>query len=84
MGHDPQADWLTPPFYRDRNTLLVAAEGGFGTVDLDVIDFLSEVQAPVGEFFAKETKKEMIFIGGGAGMAPMRSHIFDQLVPDAL
>ncbi len=53
MGHDPQADWLTPPFYRDRNTLLVAAQGGFGTVDLREIDFRSEVQAPVGEFFAK-------------------------------
>ena len=36
------------------------------------------ISGPFGEFFAKETKKEMIFIGGGAGMAPMRSHIFDQ------
>lgn len=34
---------------------------------------------PFGEFFAKDTDSEMIFIGGGAGMAPMRSHIFDQL-----
>ncbi len=34
---------------------------------------------PFGEFFAKDTRAEMIFIGGGAGMAPMRSHIFDQL-----
>jgi Na+-transporting NADH:ubiquinone oxidoreductase subunit F len=34
---------------------------------------------PFGEFFAKETDNEMVFIGGGAGMAPMRSHIFDQL-----
>ncbi|MDA0690057.1 MAG: NADH:ubiquinone reductase (Na(+)-transporting) subunit F [Proteobacteria bacterium] len=34
---------------------------------------------PFGEFFAKDTDAEMIFIGGGAGMAPMRSHIFDQL-----
>lgn len=34
---------------------------------------------PFGEFFARDTDKEMIFIGGGAGMAPMRSHIFDQL-----
>ena len=33
---------------------------------------------PYGEFFAKDTNNEMIFIGGGAGMAPMRSHIFDQ------
>ena len=32
-----------------------------------------------GPFFAKETDNEMVFIGGGAGMAPMRSHIFDQL-----
>ncbi|MFD1696199.1 NADH:ubiquinone reductase (Na(+)-transporting) subunit F [Roseibium aestuarii] len=37
------------------------------------------ISGPFGEFFARETKKEMIFIGGGAGMAPMRSHIFDQL-----
>jgi len=37
------------------------------------------VYGPFGEFFAKETQNEMIFIGGGAGMAPMRSHIFDQL-----
>ncbi len=36
------------------------------------------ISGPFGEFFAKETKSEMIFIGGGAGMAPMRSHIFDQ------
>jgi len=36
------------------------------------------ISGPYGEFFAKETDKEMIFIGGGAGMAPMRSHIFDQ------
>lgn len=36
------------------------------------------ISGPFGEFFAKETKKEMVFIGGGAGMAPMRSHIFDQ------
>jgi Na+-transporting NADH:ubiquinone oxidoreductase subunit F len=38
-----------------------------------------EVSGPYGEFFAKETDAEMVFIGGGAGMAPMRSHIFDQL-----
>ena len=35
---------------------------------------------PFGEFKAKKTEAEMIFIGGGAGMAPMRSHIFDQLL----
>ena len=36
------------------------------------------ISGPFGEFFAKETDSEMMFIGGGAGMAPMRSHIFDQ------
>ena len=36
------------------------------------------ISGPFGEFFAKDTQNEMIFIGGGAGMAPMRSHIFDQ------
>jgi Na+-transporting NADH:ubiquinone oxidoreductase subunit F len=38
-----------------------------------------KVYGPFGEFFAKDTDAEMVFIGGGAGMAPMRSHIFDQL-----
>jgi Na+-transporting NADH:ubiquinone oxidoreductase subunit F len=37
------------------------------------------ISGPFGEFFAKEGESEMVFIGGGAGMAPMRSHIFDQL-----
>ncbi|OQX99241.1 MAG: NADH:ubiquinone reductase (Na(+)-transporting) subunit F [Bacteroidetes bacterium 4572_117] len=36
------------------------------------------VSGPYGEFFIQDTKREMMFIGGGAGMAPMRSHIFDQ------
>ena len=35
---------------------------------------------PFGDFYANESDAEMIFIGGGAGMAPMRSHIFDQLL----
>ena len=37
------------------------------------------ISGPFGEFFAQDTHKEMIFVGGGAGMAPMRSHLFDQL-----
>ncbi|MDP3090512.1 MAG: NADH:ubiquinone reductase (Na(+)-transporting) subunit F [Nitrospira sp.] len=37
------------------------------------------ISGPFGDFFARETNNEMVFIGGGAGMAPMRSHIFDQL-----
>lgn len=38
----------------------------------------TEISGPFGEFFARDTEKEMVFVGGGAGMAPMRSHIFDQ------
>jgi Na+-transporting NADH:ubiquinone oxidoreductase subunit F len=37
------------------------------------------ISGPYGEFFARNTDNEMVFIGGGAGMAPMRAHIFDQL-----
>ncbi len=37
------------------------------------------VFGPFGDFYAKKTEAEMVFIGGGAGMAPMRSHLFDQL-----
>jgi Na+-transporting NADH:ubiquinone oxidoreductase subunit F len=37
------------------------------------------ITGPFGEFFARDTEAEMIFIGGGAGMAPLRAHIFDQL-----
>jgi len=47
----------------------------FGLKPGDKID----VYGPFGEFFAQDTDNEMVFIGGGAGMAPMRSHIFDQL-----
>lgn len=36
------------------------------------------ISGPYGEFFARETDREMCFVGGGAGMAPMRSHILDQ------
>ena len=37
------------------------------------------LSGPYGDFFVKQTQREMCFIGGGAGMAPMRSHIFNQL-----
>ena len=55
MGHDPHSDWPAPPFRRDRNHLLIAAQRGYGTVDLDEIDFASEVDAPLAEFDAEET-----------------------------
>ena len=37
------------------------------------------ISGPYGEFYAKDTEAEMVFVGGGAGMAPMRSHLFDLL-----
>lgn len=61
MGHDPQSDWLIPPFHRDRNALRVAAEGGFGTVDPGQMDYASELDGPLGEFFVRETdSREMV------------------------
>ena len=54
MGHDPASDWPTPPFRQDRNHLLVAAQSGFGTVNLDEIDFESEVEGPLNEFDSVE------------------------------
>ncbi|MDH7570871.1 MAG: DUF362 domain-containing protein [Armatimonadota bacterium] len=55
MGHNPRADWPTPPFRRDANHLLVAAEGGFGTVNLDEVDFVHDLRPPVGAFDSDPT-----------------------------
>jgi hypothetical protein len=55
MGHDPASDWPIPPFRRDRNHLLIAAQRGFGTVDLDEIDFETEVGPPLAEFDSVST-----------------------------
>ena len=56
MGHDPTGDWLSGPFHRDRNALLVASEKGFGTTQLDAIDWSSEVEPkPAGTFFSAVT-----------------------------
>ena len=54
MGHDPAADWPTPPFKRDRNALLIAAENGFGTVNLGEIDFQTDLKPPLAEFDSQE------------------------------
>jgi Na+-transporting NADH:ubiquinone oxidoreductase subunit F len=67
----------TPPW--DRN------KGGFMAVNPGVcssyifsrkIGDKITVSGPYGEFFLRDTNSEMMFIGGGAGMAPMRSHLF--------
>ncbi len=67
----------TPPFDR--------AKGGFAAVNPGVCSSYIfslkpgdkiAISGPYGEFFLRDTSNEMMFIGGGAGMAPMRSHIF--------
>ena len=60
MGHDPYADWPTPPFRRDRNHLLIAADRGFGTLSMEEIDFQSEVQDPLADFDSVATDSEAI------------------------
>lgn len=71
----------TPPF--DRKT------GGFMNVNPGICSSYIfsrkpgdkvTISGPYGEFHVKKTDREMMFIGGGAGMAPMRSHIFDQFL----
>lgn len=67
----------TPPFDR--------ATGGFAHINPGICSSYIfslkpgdkvTISGPYGEFFLRETDNEMMFIGGGAGMAPMRSHIF--------
>ncbi|NRP60104.1 NADH:ubiquinone reductase (Na(+)-transporting) subunit F [Marinobacterium sp. xm-d-564] len=65
----------TPPPGRDDVPPGIMSSYVFSLKPGDTID----VYGPFGEFFARDTDNEMVFIGGGAGMAPMRSHIFDQL-----
>jgi len=55
MGHDPLGDWPDPPYRRDRNPGRVAYENRLGTANLDDIDFVSEVPAPMAEFHADQT-----------------------------
>ena len=67
----------TPPWDRARNAWMqvnpgVCSSYVFGLKPGDKC----MISGPYGEFFIKETEAEMIYIGGGAGMAPMRSHLF--------
>ncbi len=65
-----------PPEYREDIPPGIMSSWVFGLAPGDEVT----VSGPYGEFFARDTDREMCFIGGGAGMAPMRSHIFDQLL----
>ncbi len=67
----------TPPFDRAKNTWMdvnpgICSSYVFSRKPGDKVT----ISGPYGEFFIKPTKKEMVYIGGGAGMAPLRSHIF--------
>jgi Na+-transporting NADH:ubiquinone oxidoreductase subunit F len=69
----------TPPWDRKKNGWMnvnpgICSSFIFSRKPGDKVTILG----PYGEFFIKDTQREMMFIGGGAGMAPMRSHIFDQ------
>jgi len=68
----------TPPWDRKKNAFMnvnpgICSSFVFSRKPGDKVT----ISGPYGEFFIKDTEREMMFIGGGAGMAPMRSHIFD-------
>ena len=67
----------TPPWDRKNNKWMDVNPGVCSSYVFtrDIGDKVT-ISGPYGEFFIKPTKKEMIYIGGGAGMAPLRSHIF--------
>ncbi len=67
----------TPPWDRAKNTWMdvnpgICSSYVFSRKKGDKVT----ISGPYGEFFIKETDREMVYIGGGAGMAPLRSHIF--------
>ncbi len=67
----------TPPWDRKNNKWMDVNPGVCSSyVFTREIGDKVTISGPYGEFFIKPTKKEMIYIGGGAGMAPLRSHIF--------
>lgn len=66
---------LPPPGVDENTPPGVVSSYLFGLKPGDKI----QISGPYGNFLATETDNEMVFVGGGAGMAPIRSHIFDQL-----
>lgn len=67
----------TPPWDRAKNTWMDVNPGICSSYVFDRKpgDKVT-ISGPYGEFFIKETDREMLYVGGGAGMAPMRSHLF--------
>ena len=70
----------TPPWDRDRNSWMdvnpgIASSYMFSRKPGDKVT----ISGPFGEFFINDSDAEMLYIGGGAGMAPMRSHLYELL-----
>src|SRR5687767_1345671 len=67
----------TPPWVKEKNSFAEVPPGFCSsyTFSLKPGDTVT-ISGPYGEFHIKDTDKEMVYIGGGAGMAPLRSHIF--------
>ena len=68
----------TPPWDRDKNNFMdvnpgIASSYIFGLKEGDKVT----ISGPYGEFFINDSDAEMLYIGGGAGMAPMRSHLYE-------
>lgn len=68
----------TPPWDRARNTWMNVNPGVASSYifNLKVGDKV-KISGPYGEFFINDSDAEMLYIGGGAGMAPMRSHLYE-------
>ena len=64
IAHPPPQKWDAPPG--------IASSYIFNLKAGDKVT----ISGPYGEFFIKDTEREMVYIGGGAGMAPLRSHLF--------
>ncbi len=68
----------TPPWDRAKNGWMDVNPGVASSYIFNQkIGDMVTVSGPYGEFFIKETDAEMLYIGGGAGMAPMRSHLYE-------
>ena len=67
----------TPPWDRSKNAWMDVNPGICSSyVFSRKVGDKVTISGPYGEFFIKDTDAEMVYIGGGAGMAPMRSHLF--------
>lgn len=68
----------TPPWDRDKNTWMDVNPGIASSYIFNLkVGDKAIISGPYGEFFINESDAEMLYVGGGAGMAPMRSHLYE-------